>query len=113
MLVISFIIWYLIKLGYNYTAEVQLPVDIDGNQFRVECIAEGSGYRIIAHRYFRRGDVRIPFRDIQATPSVINTGNFVVNPHSLQNAISARIGDLRIVSVGEIPEIRIPYTEKY
>lgn len=111
MLVLALILWYIIKLGYTYTAEVPISVNVAGNKFRVECIAEGTGYRIMAHRMRTAGVIKIAFGELQATPSVINNGRFMIDAHSLQNVISGRVSDLRIISVGELPEIRIPYTE--
>lgn len=111
MLLISMIIWYLTKLSYTYTAQVPVSLDVGGNKFKVTCIAEGTGYRILSHRLFRKHDINLSFRDVQATPSVVNDGYFVIGSYSLQNAISAQISDLKIISVGGIPEIKIPYTD--
>lgn len=109
LLLLSTILWYLTKLSYTYTTQVPVPVDIEGNKFTVTCVAEGRGYSIFSRRFTRRHVVGLKFGDVQTTPSVTDQGSYVINAFSLQNAISVRIGDLRIISVGDLPEIRIPY----
>jgi hypothetical protein len=107
LLFISLVLWYLTKLSYDYIATVPIQVEIENNRFRVECVAEGQGYRILAHRLFKQTPVNVRFTDLQSTPSVISADHYIINPHSLQSAISLNNGDLRIISVGEIPEIVI------
>lgn len=109
LLILSTIMWYLTKLSHTYTAQVPIAVNIEGNRFSVACLVEGTGHRIVAHRFFMRNVVNLNFRDVQATPSMFNSGSYVINAYSLQNAISVNISDLKIISVGDLPEIRIPY----
>lgn len=109
LVLLSFVIWYLTKLSYTYQSQVPMYIDIEGNKFRVECLAEGTGYKLFSYKVFRHKVITLKPRDIQTTPSVLNNGNYVITPHSLQNAISIRTSDLRIISVGDLPEIKIPY----
>lgn len=110
-LLLSICLWYVIKLGHTYRAEVPVSVNIEGQRFRVVCMAEGTGYRIFAHRFLRQSDVNLTLRDVQASPSMANQGHYVINPVALQNAISLRNSDLRILSVGDVPEIEMEETE--
>ncbi|MCC8020294.1 MAG: hypothetical protein LIO85_11065 [Rikenellaceae bacterium] len=105
LLLLSTCMWYLTKLSYTYQSQIPFTVEVEGNRFRVECLAEGTGYRLFAHKYFKANSIHLNIRDIQTTPSVINNGSYVINPYSLQNAISIRTSDLRIISVGDLPEI--------
>lgn len=106
MLAISFMMWYLTKLSHDgYTAEVPVRVNIDGNEFRVECVAKGSGYSLLAHRTVRKSKITLRFNEVDTTPSVINPGKYVVSPNSLQKAISEKNSDIQIISIGDIPEI--------
>lgn len=107
MLLLSTILWYLTKLGYTYTAAIPVSVDIEGNRFKVECMAEGTGYRIVAHRFLKHKTIAVPISDLNITPSVLNEGWFTISPHSLQNAISLRNSDIRIISIESIPDIII------
>ncbi len=106
-LFLALVLWYLTKLSYTYTAEVPVEVQVAGNEFQVMCVAEGKGYQIVAHRWFRKGAVTLGLHEVQTTPSAVNQGYYVISPFSLQNAISVRNSDLRIISVGELPEIKI------
>lgn len=107
MLAISFAMWYLTKLSANYTdVEVPVIVDVDGNKFRVTCIAEGPGYRLMAHRSFGKSRVNLRFEEVDTTPSVVNPGRYVISPSSLQRAISLRNTDIKIVGISDIPEIK-------
>lgn len=109
LLLLSLIMWYITKLSYTYQSDVPVYIDIEGNKFKVECLAEGTGYKLFSHKFFRQNVITLNFRDIQTTQSVINNNSFVIDPFSLQNAISIRTKDLRILSVGDLPEIKIPY----
>lgn len=105
LLLLSFVLWYLTKLSYTYTSKLPFDVRVAGNKFRVECVVEGTGYKLFAHRFLYNNNIAINKNQLQTTPSVINHGSLVINPFSLQNEISLRNDDLRIISVGELPEI--------
>ena len=105
LLVISAIFWYLTKLSYTYTAEIPVNVNVAGNKFKVQCLAEGTGYRIMAHRFFIRKYIYISADNVELTPSAGSMDSYVIKPFTLQNAISVRYADVKIISVGDIPEI--------
>lgn len=105
MLLISCTMWYLTKLNHDYTAEIPVKVNIDGNRFRVNCLATGSGYRLLSHRVFNKSKLNLRFSEVSTTPSVINPGYYVVSPSSLQSSISRSNNDIKIEAVGDIPEI--------
>jgi hypothetical protein len=106
-LLISTVLWYFIKLSYTYTAEIPVDVVVDGQHIRVQCVVESTGYRLVAHRYLLSNDIELSLSDIEAAPSVVNKNSYVLDPFSLQHIISERNSDLRVISVGEIPEIVI------
>ncbi|MCC8036189.1 MAG: hypothetical protein LIO77_09725 [Rikenellaceae bacterium] len=107
LLVLSTLLWYLTKLSYTYQTQIPFTVEVEGNRFNVECVTEGTGYRLVSYKYFKKNVINLNFRDIQTTPSVIKSGSYVINPYSLQNAISVRTADMRIISVGDLPEITL------
>ena len=39
LLVASFILWYIAKLNYTYTTEQPFTVNVDGERFKVSCVA--------------------------------------------------------------------------
>lgn len=106
VLIISFTMWYLTKLSHDYTAEIPVKVEVEGNRFKVVCVAHGSGYRILSHRVFPKSDVSVKFNDLNTVPSTERPGYYVISPASLQQAISLSNNDLTIIAVRDIPEIR-------
>lgn len=107
MLVLSFTLWYAIKLGYTYQAEIPVVVSVDGHVFEVNCMVEGQGTRLFARRHYRGKPLELSWSDLDVSPSAINPGWAVISPYSLQNAISSRNTDIKILSVGPIPEIEL------
>lgn len=105
MLLLSFIMWYMIKLGYSYVTEIPVTVDIEGHKFKVTCVVEGEGYNLFANRHYNRRSINLKWSDVEATSSTLNPGAVVITPYSLQNAISVRKPDIKIISMGAIPEI--------
>ncbi len=105
MLFISFSMWYLTKLDSDYTAEIPVTVNVGGNEFRTRCMVTAPGRQMLSYRVFRRSRVDLDFEDVETTPSVLNPGHYVISPNSLQTAISLANNNIRIVSIGEIPEI--------
>ena len=88
LLVASFILWYIAKLSYTYTAEQTVKVSVDGQPFEVTCVVEGVGTNLFGYRVYMNKTLRIP--------------------QSLQNALAPRFSDIKIISVGDIPEIDVP-----
>ncbi len=105
-LLLSFVLWYVSKLGYTYTATVPIEVDVGGQEFKVECVVEGTGYNLFSNRFYGRDRVRLRWDELQFQPSPTDSAVVVLDPYSLQNAISRRVSDLRIVSLGRIPELK-------
>lgn len=112
MLALSFTIWYITKLNYSYTTEFPIKVNIEGIKFKVPCLVEAKGHRIIAHRSYLAKRVNVKISDIQLTPSLTDSLAYVIDPLSLQNIISIRKGDIRIISIGKLPEITLEEDEK-
>lgn len=106
-LLLSFGLWYVIELSHTYTTSVPVTVRVEGNRIRVNPTVEATGYQIFLHRYFTRSRIDASLEELGAVESAITPGNWVVDPLSLQNLISLSNSDLRIVSVGSIPEIVI------
>lgn len=107
VLLISFSMWFLTKLSHDYTAEIPVRVEVDGAKFRVTCTARGSGYRILSNRMFSKSKLSLKTNDIALSPSPGNYGYYVISPTSLLHAINMSKSDLDILSVDDIPEIRL------
>lgn len=103
---LSTMLWYLTKLSHVYVAEVPVRVFVGEQRIVVKCMAEGTGYRILALRHIPGDAVRVSLEQVNATPSPTNKGSYIIDPLSLQNAISVHLSSLKIISMEPMPEIK-------
>ena len=110
LLVASFILWYIAKLNYTYTTEQVVRLDVDGQRFEVTCVVEGIGTNLFAYRVYMNKVLRIPLTELKFKRSREegHEGKVVIDPQSLQNAITVQFRDIKIVSIGAVPEIDYP-----
>ena len=110
LLVASFILWYTAKLNYTYTTEQVVRLDVDGQRFEVTCVVEGVGTNLFAYRVYMNKVLRIPLTELKFKRSREegHEGKVVIDPQSLKNAITVQISDIKIVSIGAVPEIDYP-----
>ena len=110
LLVASFILWYLAKLSYTYTTEQTIRLSIDGQPVEISCVVEGLGTNLFGYRVYMNKTLRIPLDEIKVERSREegHENKYVIEPQSLQKALSTRFSDIKIISVGDIPEIDIP-----
>lgn len=113
MLVASFILWYISKLTYTYTSEYTVSINTDGEKYKVTCIFEGVGTNLVGYHTNLGKSVRIPLSELKYKRSREegHEGMILIDPHSLQQAIAVRFSDVKVVSVGTIPEIQMPEKE--
>jgi len=119
LLFASFMLWYILKLNYTYTAEFDVKVNIDGERIEVPCVVEGMGTNLLGY-FFTARKINIPLSELQfdkvreagqvgelgAEPSFVE--KIRIRPASLQNAISVRFSDIKIISVDNVPDMNIP-----
>lgn len=110
MLVASFILWYISKLSYTYTTEYVVKVNTDGEKYKVSCIFEGIGTNLVSYHTSLRNSVRIPLSELKYKRSREEGHEqmLIIDPLSLQQAIAVRFSDVKVVSIGSIPEIPTP-----
>lgn len=104
-LFLSFIFWYSGQLKYNYTAEIPIYVQIEGERYRVTCVVEGTGHNIISTHYFKHNSVKLQRRDLVLIPVEGVSNTYQVTSESLQNALALHNANLKIVSVSQLPYI--------
>ena len=87
-----------------------MRVDVDGQTFDVTCTVEGVGTNLFGYRVYMRKKSRVPLSELKYEPSREegHEGKIIIDPQSLQKALSTRFSDIKIVSLGEIPEIETP-----
>ncbi|MBR4996013.1 MAG: hypothetical protein IKY82_08130 [Alistipes sp.] len=112
----SFILWYILKLGNVYTTNYDVRLNLDGNALSVSCVVEGKGVNLLGYRvYQQHKELKIPMSDLKyvVEQSVDEqTGEVlerycVIDPQSLQNAITVRFSDIKVLSLGDVPHLML------
>ena len=116
LLVASFTLWYIAKLNYTYTTELDVKIRIADQRFSVPCVVEGKGTNLFGY-VISTSRLHIPLSeldytvmreitDLTSAPS--DMVRLHLTPESVTNAISVRLSDIKIRSVGAIPDIEVP-----
>ena len=73
-------------------------------------MVEGIGTNLFAYRVYMNKVLRIPLTELKFKRSREegHEGKVVIDPQSLQNAITVQFSDIKIVSIGAVPEIDYP-----
>lgn len=116
----SFILWYILKLQYTYTTDYSVLVNVDGELLRVPCVIEGKGTNLFGYRVYMHKEIRIPLSDLKYTftsdpeegADGAMTNMYIIDPQSMQSAISVRFSDIKVVSVGDVPPLRLKGDEE-
>lgn len=110
LLVASFILWYIAKLSYTYTTEQVIRVNVEGEEFKVTCVVEGVGTNLFGYKAYMRKTLRIPLSELRYKRSNESgqEEQLILDPQSLQSAISVRFSDIKVISIGAVPEIDAP-----
>ena len=121
LLGVSFTLWYISKLNYTYTTDFNVKVRVEGERIVVPCVVEGKGTTLFGYGFYTPRRANIPLSelnyDIVEVP-VVNEEGVVdtlardykvrISPLSMQDAISVRFSDLKVISVGDFNEISLP-----
>ena len=85
LLVASFILWYI-------------------------CVVEGVGTNLFGYRVYMSKRLRIPLSELKFRSVKAEDGEkfLKIDSLSLHNAISVRLSDIKVISVGSVPEIPDP-----
>ncbi|MBR2032631.1 MAG: hypothetical protein IKA04_10560 [Alistipes sp.] len=124
LLAVSFTLWYISKLNYTYTTDFNIKVKVNGERLVVPCVVEGKGTTLFGYGFYASRRATIPLEelnyDIIEEPAAMKEGAVVdslakeykvrISPISMQDAISVRFSDLKIVSVGDFDDI--PLSQK-
>ena len=66
---------------------------------------------LFSRMVYMRNSLRIPLSELDYAPSPDEEGYIVIDPQSLQNAISVHYSDVKVVAVRNIPPIKLPVEE--
>lgn len=112
LFVAAFILWYIIKLDYNYTTDYNVKLNIGGEKIEVPSVIEGKGTNLFSYKIQIGNRIRIPLDELVTTvvPAAEKGGEEMlsIDPKSLKDAISVRVSDIKIVSLGDVPLIHNP-----
>ncbi len=102
----AFVLWYITKLGYDYTTDYTVGVDVDGHVFDVECKIHGKGVDLFNVKVLsKQRNIAVPLSELGF--EYVEWGNIRIDPVSLQRALSSRMTDIDVVSVANAPVIEI------
>lgn len=109
MVVMAFVLWYITKLGENYTTDHEVVVEIEGKEYDVDCTIRGKGTNLISYTLSsRRSNFVVPSAELSFDKEVTDdngrTYRHVTNV-SLQQALNARMNDVDVIAVGAVPMI--------
>ncbi|MBR4028279.1 MAG: hypothetical protein IKJ08_01685 [Alistipes sp.] len=109
MVVMAFVLWYITKLGENYTTDHEVVVEIEGKEYDVDCSIRGKGTNLIRYTLSSsRSNFVVPSAELSFDKEVTDdngrTYRHVTNV-SLQQALNARMNDVDVIAVGAVPMI--------
>lgn len=109
MVFAAFVLWYITKLGDNYTTEHDVIVVIDGKEYEVGCSVRGKGTNLISYTLARKSShFVVPAEELSFDKEVTGddgkTYRHVTNV-SLQQALNARMNDVDVLAVTGVPMI--------
>lgn len=110
LLVASFILWYIAKLSYTYTTDQTVHLNVDGVPFEVTCVVEGVGTNLFGYRVYMDKTLYIPLSELKYKLSTEegHENKILLDVQSLQNAISLKFSDIKVVAIRSVPEIDAP-----
>ena len=116
MLVAAFILWYITKLGETYTTDEQVTVVIDGQEYEVDCTIRGKGTNLINYTMkSKKSSFTILSTELSFDKEEVNEdGDLMrhISAVSLQQALSARMIDVDIITLGAVPTIIVEAEDK-
>ncbi|UKI39239.1 MAG: hypothetical protein L6V35_09035 [Alistipes putredinis] len=91
LLFASLTLWYVSKLGYTYTTEMPVNINIDGQRLKVTCLVEGRGTALWGQRMSLRNKINIKSSELKTRPSD-NPPYVIIDSASLGKVLSLKAG---------------------
>ncbi len=98
MLVASFVLWYIAKLSYSYTTELDINVEIERQKVEVKCVVEGVGTNLFGYKIGGGKRAKIPISELRYNIRAVDS-LLTIEPLSLSGALSVRFSDIKIISI--------------
>lgn len=110
MLAASFILWYIAKLSYTYTTEIDVKIKVIDQKVTTTCVVEGVGTNLVGYKIYSGGVIHIALSDIKykvSTPDDSEQEYIELDQEMLNKAISVHYSDIKVVSVEPIEPIEV------
>lgn len=120
LFVVSFVLWYIAKLNYTYTTDMNVSVKIGNHRYNVPCVVEGKGTNLFGYFISSSRRISIPLDELQWSEVSDVTGvcdmnattrRLHIESQSLQNAIAVRLSDIKLLSIGVVPDVVVSNNE--
>lgn len=124
MLLASFVLWYIAKLNYDYTTELDMHLHVDGRDVNIDgrevdiedqtidvsCLINGRGYNLFWHNT----QLRVPLSKLKFRVTTDDQMRrfAIVDRQSLQEAIAAQCSDITVQSITDSIIPSIPVVKK-
>ncbi|MFI3303001.1 MAG: hypothetical protein SNH35_08465 [Rikenellaceae bacterium] len=104
MLVASFVLWYIAKLSYTYTTELNVRVEVEAQTINTKCVIEGVGTNLFGYKIKGGQKLKVPLSELRYE---VNQADSIItiNENSLSGAISVRFSDIKVISIDTNSEI--------
>jgi hypothetical protein len=107
MLVISFFLWYGLKMSHVYTTDIPIVVKIEGERYRIRCMVEARGTELWSQRISFGSKYNISLAELSPRVNSPEDQYYTLNTSALGNAIMQRSGSIKVLEVIEAPQIEI------
>ena len=111
MLFAAFVLWYITKLGDVYTTEHTVVVESLGTEFEVNCTIRGKGTNLVGYTFLGRSshftvqDSELMFDSETVAEDGVRYRH--ISSSSMHQALAARMGDIDLIAVGQVPPVKI------
>ncbi|MFI3295474.1 MAG: hypothetical protein R3Y19_05595 [Rikenellaceae bacterium] len=115
-LLVALVLWYISRLGYEYTTTITLEVEIvpdfqgqvwiEQNSLEFEATVKGEGREILLNQLSLRGGLSVLTSELTFN-KIANTSLYTIEASSMQKAIQLQSPALSILDLHDIPQVNI------
>ncbi len=107
MLFASLLFWYVAKLSYTYTTDLDVKMRIEDQKFETKCVVEGFGTKLLGYHIYRGGSIKLSLSDLKYKRVKGDDGNYYIriDEGSLSTAVAMHYSDIKLISIGTPPDV--------
>lgn len=106
MLFASFVLWYIAKLSYTYTTELDVAIEVEKQSTQIKCVVEGVGTNLFGYKIGGAKGVKIPLSELRYEIRPVDS-LLSIEPSALMGALSVRFSDIKIISITSTAELNM------